>query len=208
MRVITVARKPLEGTVAQNVLKWGCGGLNIDACRIGVTTEDAQGMDRCNSPGSGHFSTAATPIGTFKRSSPSAPLNTTQGRWPANLILMHLPGCQQVGTGLLRVPKERVIRQSAGYEGFSLGKDSRQPGHHSASPGNGDGTETVPTWNCEPGCPVAALDEQSGISKTGDHRPHIQATGTHGFNTCEVNTFENKGDVGGASRFFKQVQTK
>jgi len=31
---ICVARKPLDGTVAQNVLKWGVGGLNVDACRV------------------------------------------------------------------------------------------------------------------------------------------------------------------------------
>jgi hypothetical protein len=35
MLVITVTRKPLEGTVASNSLKWGCGGINIDASRIG-----------------------------------------------------------------------------------------------------------------------------------------------------------------------------
>ena len=35
---ITVARKPLEGTVVQNVQKYGVGGINIDACRI--PTED------------------------------------------------------------------------------------------------------------------------------------------------------------------------
>jgi DNA modification methylase len=35
---IIVARKPLDGTVAKNVLKWGVGALNIDACR--VPTED------------------------------------------------------------------------------------------------------------------------------------------------------------------------
>ena len=29
-----LARKPLEGTVAENVLKWGVGGLNIDGCRM------------------------------------------------------------------------------------------------------------------------------------------------------------------------------
>jgi len=27
------ARKPLDGTYAQNVMKWGCGALNIDRCR-------------------------------------------------------------------------------------------------------------------------------------------------------------------------------
>lgn len=32
---ITVARKPLEGTVAANVLQWGTGALNIDGCRVG-----------------------------------------------------------------------------------------------------------------------------------------------------------------------------
>ena len=35
---ICMARKPLEKglTVAKNVLKWGTGGLNIDACRVGT----------------------------------------------------------------------------------------------------------------------------------------------------------------------------
>jgi DNA modification methylase len=33
---IILARKPIEGTIANNVLKWGCGGLNIDRCRIGT----------------------------------------------------------------------------------------------------------------------------------------------------------------------------
>ncbi len=39
MELWTLARKPLlEKTVANNVLKWGVGGLNIDGCRI--ETED------------------------------------------------------------------------------------------------------------------------------------------------------------------------
>jgi hypothetical protein len=33
---IVVARKPLAGTVAANVLRFGVGGLNIDGCRIGT----------------------------------------------------------------------------------------------------------------------------------------------------------------------------
>jgi len=36
---IVVARKPLEGTVAANVLKYGTGAINIDGCR--VPTEEA-----------------------------------------------------------------------------------------------------------------------------------------------------------------------
>jgi DNA modification methylase len=30
-----LARKPLSGTVADNVMTWGCGALNIDGCRVG-----------------------------------------------------------------------------------------------------------------------------------------------------------------------------
>ena len=36
MELITLCRKPLsEPTIAANVLKWGCGGLNIGKTRIG-----------------------------------------------------------------------------------------------------------------------------------------------------------------------------
>ena len=31
---VVVARRPLDGTVAENVLRHGCGALNLDACRI------------------------------------------------------------------------------------------------------------------------------------------------------------------------------
>ena len=34
--IIVLARKPLDGTVAQNVLKHGVGGLNIDGCRVSI----------------------------------------------------------------------------------------------------------------------------------------------------------------------------
>jgi len=33
---VIVARKPIDGTVANNVLKWGTGGINIDGCRVGT----------------------------------------------------------------------------------------------------------------------------------------------------------------------------
>jgi len=40
MELWTLCRKPLsEKTVASNVLKWGTGGINIDECRVGTTTE-------------------------------------------------------------------------------------------------------------------------------------------------------------------------
>jgi DNA modification methylase len=44
---IVMARKPLEGTVAANVSKWGVGGINVDGCRIGGSW--ARGQYRCDS---------------------------------------------------------------------------------------------------------------------------------------------------------------
>src|ERR1035437_4370727 len=82
---IVMARKPLRGTVAANVLEYGTGGINIDRCRIGVTPEDSRAMERANTLGSGrlHASTGTS----YGRPTPSGPLDTTKGRWPANLIL-------------------------------------------------------------------------------------------------------------------------
>lgn len=37
---IVVARKPLDGTVAANVLKYGTGAINIDACRVPLAADD------------------------------------------------------------------------------------------------------------------------------------------------------------------------
>lgn len=34
---IVMARKPIDGTVANNVLKHGVGGINIDGCRVGTS---------------------------------------------------------------------------------------------------------------------------------------------------------------------------
>jgi site-specific DNA-methyltransferase (adenine-specific) len=73
---VIVARKPIEGTVANNVLKWGTGGLNIDASRIGTE-------QRINPPTSANANRVA--MGEYW--DPEAQPTTVQGRWPANLIL-------------------------------------------------------------------------------------------------------------------------
>lgn len=67
-----IARKPLDGTYSNNVLKHGVGGLNIDGCRIGneVLKPVTRGVSK---------------IGTFE----GADGNTTPdrvGRFPANVI--------------------------------------------------------------------------------------------------------------------------
>ena len=71
---ITVARKPLVGTVAENVLTHGTGALNIDGCRVGTEI-------RFNPP----TSKGVTPaMGSFAMCNGQG--STVAGRWPANLI--------------------------------------------------------------------------------------------------------------------------
>ena len=70
---VVVARKPLIGTVAENVLTHGTGALNVDGCRIGTQTLPAQ-------------SRGVSRIGTFEGADGNITDERT-GRWPANVIL-------------------------------------------------------------------------------------------------------------------------
>lgn len=83
MKAITLARRPLIGTVAKNVLKHGSGGLNIDACRIGTsggTTRSEQAEYPKLPDGREDRS------GTWARTGHSI-LDSGTGRWPSNTIL-------------------------------------------------------------------------------------------------------------------------
>lgn len=74
---IVVARKPLgEKTVAENVLKWGTGGINIDSCRIST--------DETLTGGGGKLWSHYRDNTSGKAAKPA--LNTS-GRFPTNLIL-------------------------------------------------------------------------------------------------------------------------
>jgi site-specific DNA-methyltransferase (adenine-specific) len=78
---IVMARKPVEGTVANNVLTYGTGGLNIDVSRIG--TEERTNLpagNKANAGGVYKFSNAE--IDSFNGSEAI----TVQGRWPANVV--------------------------------------------------------------------------------------------------------------------------
>jgi hypothetical protein len=76
---ITVARKPLIGTVAQNVLEHGTGAINVDGCRVAGD----MGPDRANGK---PRRTDNTKFGKANETlNPQSPI----GRWPANLILTY-----------------------------------------------------------------------------------------------------------------------
>ena len=79
---ICVARKPLsEKTIAENVMKWGTGGINIDGCRVGTTEDDLKGMIRTK----GTNIKGQSIVGAKGDYTP--PLPNSEGRFPANIIL-------------------------------------------------------------------------------------------------------------------------
>ncbi len=67
---ITVARKPLIGTVAENVLQHGTGAINVDGCRVGTEERTTNWSGTAN----------------YKVSDPKIGTTTALGRWPANFI--------------------------------------------------------------------------------------------------------------------------
>ena len=75
---ICVAMKPLDGNFAQNALKHGVAGLNIDASRIGTAPDDPN-----HRPGTTETTTpSASMFGNASRRRGQLP----SGRWPANII--------------------------------------------------------------------------------------------------------------------------
>ena len=191
---IVVARKPLTGTVAANVLEHGTGALNIDACRVSMGTEydpsKVQRQQHADGAVEGAFGAAAL-VGT------EIPTYNPQGRWPANLVLTHHADCIPSGTST-----ETVGGGAAGTSGFAAGYES----------GDGFVGRDVPTvvWDCHPECPVAVLDGQSGTS-TGAVGMRQHASGTNSvygkFDRTDASTgHAGTKDFGGASRYFTQTE--
>jgi DNA methylase len=72
---IAVARKPLDGTVAENVNAWGVGGINIDGCRVGDEV-------RFNPPSGAPDDGSTYALGMRGKGEGT----TATGRWPANVL--------------------------------------------------------------------------------------------------------------------------
>jgi site-specific DNA-methyltransferase (adenine-specific) len=91
---IIVARKPLRGTVAGNVLEWGTGGINVDGCRIDFLNEADKGdPNRFKTAWSGNGSNEGWQRESHKNYV-TVPVGIKGGRWPANFI--H-DGSEEVG---------------------------------------------------------------------------------------------------------------
>ena len=105
---IVLARKPLsEETVAENVLKWGTGGLNIDGCRIPTNetiTNHSRSAESARSKGK---------YGDSKAQETHQTQGQKLGRFPANVIL-----------------DEEAGRMLDEQSGITISKDGGKSGTH------------------------------------------------------------------------------
>ena len=158
---ICMARKPLEGTVAENVQKYGTGGINIDGCRVPMGDEyDPTKIQRQqNSEGSvkGAFG-AASLIGK------EIPTYKPGGRWPANLV--HDGSPEVISEFPTDKPGKMVRNRTAGARMFN-------------NNGEDTGYETVEALD-DPGGSLARFFYCAKISKAdrgeGNDHPTVKPT--------------------------------
>ena len=189
-----LCRKPLsEPTIAANVLKWGCGALDIDSTRVAhnepIKPMKAQATNNCIIKQSGRYE------------------DTTElkagGRWPANTVLSHSLFCTQQGTRKVssnRWGTGNGRYNHAGNQGYHGNvKDFMGIGYEDS-----DGMEEVAAWQCVEGCPVAELDRQSGVRKSkaaprGGTSPNPMSWGKSRIDGDKMAGYD---DIGGSSRYF------
>lgn len=81
--LVCVARKPLDGTVANNALTHGCGAINLDGCRI----EPSEGDDP-RLGGKGTWSSSKMAKNVYEGGYAGIDVGSSPlGRFPANVIL-------------------------------------------------------------------------------------------------------------------------
>ena len=208
MIVVHLIRKPLaEPTVAQNVIRFGTGGLNIGDCRLPLG-----GHRSGDTPGSGQLGTGRTYGKANEAINPKQAARAAAGlparydlagRWPVNLVLDHLGGCRCDGVQEVQGRPDNRPEGDGGRADKGLWRFSP-----TAATRRGYGKETVPVWDCAPGCPVQDLGGQSGETRAGEHPAKSQGLMGYGGEPRQGwGSHERRVlDTGTAARYFKQIR--
>lgn len=185
---IVVARKPLVGTVAQNVLTYGTGALNIDGTRVGISHEDAEASRKNWKPQGYELHDSVYELGVKVVRTEMSPT----GRWPANLVITHHPDCERVG-----VAEDTFGGGAKASSGFVDGYE-------------GDGflatSAAVPVWRCVEGCPTMEFPTDAGARApaSGTTRSSASTSPSRGLFRGTDDEAPFYRDAGSASRFFNQ----
>ena len=150
--IITIGRKPFKGAVIDNVTKNHCGGINIDGSRITFQTDGVR-KETKRTPRDDTAVWTDKNSGMKKENSLYADADP-RGRFPANLILQHLEGCQCVGQSQTKGKEGGYSYTDKTYkvEGFIGTCKPKAPSNY--------GGEIVGDWVCVEGCPIRTIDRQ------------------------------------------------
>jgi len=200
---IVLARKPLEKglSIAENVLKWGTGGINIDATRIGFKNESDYKESTQKNQHEDFGTKPMTNNNVYGDYSMVEPKNYEPiGRFPSNFIMTHHEDCECKGTKKVKSDGHHSYKISDDGGLLKLGlKQKEDEGNKYAE----NGQEEVENWDCHEDCPVKILDEQSGVSKSSmSERGNIVNNKIFGKYNEQDDTIRGHTDKGGASRFF------
>jgi len=147
---IVVARKPLIGTVATNVLTYGTGAMNIDGSRVGTTVETW--------PASRSYAPGQRQPGHEGQTQLTG--DVPQGRWPANVI--H-DGSEEVleyfgePQRFFYCAKASKSERNAGLEGFEPKRESDRPSDDKPGGDNPRNRSNTATQNFHPTVKPIAL---------------------------------------------------
>ena len=187
---IVIARKPLsEKSVAENVLKWRTGGLNIDGCRIEGTYGTGQNevIEGKEAGQMYHRHESGMEGNNYKQ---KIMVSNPEGRFPANIIFECI--CDEVIKG----EKGEVIEH--GGSGGIWSEGTKEPVGRTYND-KGD-------IHTNPDCTCYQLDQQSGnLKSTGAIRGKDTDTDPTSFDMKKKaghNSNPYAGQSGGASRFF------
>ena len=147
---IILARKPLVGTVAQNVLAHGVGGLNIDACRVsgeGLKASDYDDTRRSAPKFSGILNGGKD--GAYRSSTGEVP----SGRFPANVLLdEHAAKEMDKQSGVLKSGEIKATPNTARSQGVCYGSfEVSKPNYH--PPNEGGASRFFPVFKYQAKAP-------------------------------------------------------
>ena len=135
MRVIQLARKPLQGTLVSNLTKYHTGALCIHGTRIGSEI-------RINQPAGNKGGQSSYNMGVYGMPQ-DASSSTARGRWPANIIFQH-KNCHVTHDAM--IPGKRDM-SSPGGKSLHLSSNARSSDVRPiAWVGHAD------VWDCESSC--------------------------------------------------------
>ncbi len=84
---ITIFQKPLEGTYVQNIEKYDCGAMNIDACRVPISKEDIETLNAkaSKTPTTNYSDKDDRIYGKYAEDKAMPP--NELGRFPSNIVV-------------------------------------------------------------------------------------------------------------------------